>query len=172
MNAELKAEVRRQALQIFWISLKAPFVMREAVKKIIWDKEATLDPVTGLYVVRGDLPPGYEDYADPVERPPGGIYEPKMLKILREDGPEACAYHWLGIRNRAHGAALRFSKPMTGHFTLLQGKERPSGTTERDGLWSTYKRLPFGFCFMSGYRSYHTKERGYYGTPVFGIKRA
>ncbi len=163
-----------QAWLISFVKLFAPFVVGWLVwrDRIIWDATPTLDLASGRSVVRGDLPLKYRAiWQTPDERLPGGLYEPTVLKWLDKYGPKWCSFLWLGMRNRAHGFATRFEKPMTNHFNAQVDYKDKTGVLRLDGLWQLYVSLG-PFCFLAGYRSYHTPERSYYGVPVFGFKRS
>lgn len=180
MNSE---EVKSQARQIFWKSLKAPFVMFWAIrirKAVIWDAEPSLyQRMQGATVIGepvpvhwGRLPEKYSDYETPDEKLPGGLYEPTVFKKFTEDGPEKCAFYWLGIRNRAHGFAMRFAKPASRYWTDAEGlQEQGEG---EDRIWLERKfYLGKRFERLRGYRVY-SKDGGksFYATPVWTIKRA
>lgn len=175
--------VKRQARQVFWKSLRAPFVMFWVIrvrKLIIWDEHTTpfvpmdaagqLGPA--LQIRRGRLPPEYADYETPDEALPGGLYEQRVLDKLLNDGPEACAFYWLGLRNRAHGYAMRFAKPAAHHWTSAEGRQE-QGEGE-NAIWIE-RKLYFGGRFerLRGYRVY-SRDNGvtFYATPVWTYKRA
>lgn len=163
-----------QAVLVFAFSLFAPVLSAAALPFIKWDANATPDSkrTSGSETVRGDLPAWLSWLTTPDERLPGGTYEATVKRLLDRLGKYATAYYWIGVRNRAHGLAYLFRKPMTNHFNAMTDYKDLNGLLERDGVWRFYWGLPFGFCFVAGYRSYHSDALGYYGTPVFTIKRA
>lgn len=156
-----------QAIVVFIVSLLAPLAVLVALFGVKREAQASIDPHTGLAIRIGYLPRWAAWWADPIEPLPGGLYEPTQLRIYKLLKFYGAAYYWLGLRNRAHGLAMRFQKPMTGYFYL----EASDGMHRRDGVWQYYKGLG-PLCFVAGYRAYHTPALGYYGTPVFTLKRA
>jgi hypothetical protein len=178
-----RAEVKRQSRQIFWKSLRAPFVMWWVIlvkRAIIWDGEPTWfqqrnehgEPVgEPIPVIRGDLPEKFRDYATPDERLPGGLYEPTVLATYIDHGSYVCAFSWLGLRNRAHGFAMQFAKPATRYWTSEEGLQT-QGEGD-DAIWLERKLLWFGLERLRGYRVY-SKDGGatFWATPVWTIKRA
>lgn len=162
-----------QALAILGMKFLAAIIVPFVVRKIVWGAnplpDRSGDPATAT--IRGTLPDRWRWLETPDETLPGGLYEPTVRKILERYGKTICAWYWIGVRNRAHGYAMRYRVPMTNHFNSVTDYVDVDGLLERDGVWRYYKRLG-PFCFVAGYRSYYLDGSGYFGTPVFTIKRA
>lgn len=103
----------------------------------------------------------------PDERLPGNLGEHTMWMLALDGVPrQDLAYHWIGVRNRAHGFMFdRYARPLIAAW-------RPEPGFYRFGkLWWLRKPILWGaFQFKAGWRNYYVDGK-WYGVPCFTVTR-
>lgn len=157
----------------FWAGIWAVWAARGAIRRAVWDAEATQGTHDNTYTIRGDLRPSDAWMRTPDERLPGNTLAGKIggatyFELIAFDGwdKRRIAYHWIGIRNRAHGFMFdRWARPMLAPWPSTPGMYRGYG------LWWLRKEILWGrFQFKAGWRNYLVNGK-WYGVPCLTITK-
>lgn len=141
------------ALSGFVLGILAFFIVPIALLGAHWDAKG-----------RGDLPAWAWWLRTPDERLPGGLHEPSVKRCYDSWGRFITSWYWLGIRNRAHGWAFQWARPLDGAWGAQDGYQEASG-----GLW--WQRTPIlggRFTFKAGWRNYFVDGK-WWGVPCLSI---
>lgn len=153
------------ALLVMAAGLLAPVLVLLALPFARWDSAVSLDSNGQGRVQRGDLSRWAAWLSTPDERLPGGTYEPKVARVLARCGRFCCSWYWLGVRNRLHGLAFAFARPLTMPWSPVPGYY------EAEGLWWLRKPLLGNrLQLKAGWRTYRVGGR-WWGVPCCSITR-